>query len=100
MSLKQASVEKSNRSRIERLGFRLDGQTKSLIERAARIEQRRVTDFCLNALTEAARRTIADRESISLTNRDREIFFKAITNPPKPSKHLVRALAEHKRRVA
>ncbi|MSP98070.1 MAG: DUF1778 domain-containing protein [Betaproteobacteria bacterium] len=100
MSLKQATAEKSNRSRIARLGFRLDGQTKSLIERAARIEQRKVTDFCLNALTEAARRTIADQESISLTRRDREIFFKAISDPPKPAKQLVRALAEHTRRVA
>ncbi len=100
MSVKQAAVEKSSRIRIERLGFRLDGRTKSLIEQAARIERRKLTDFCLSALTEAARRTIADRESISLSSRDREIFFKAITDPPKPSKHLARALAEHTRRVA
>ncbi|MSQ53329.1 MAG: DUF1778 domain-containing protein [Betaproteobacteria bacterium] len=100
MSLKQAIVEKPDRTRMERLGFRLDGQTKSLIEQAASIEQRKVADFCLSALADAARRIIAERESISLSNRDREIFFKAITNPPKPSKHLARALAADTRRVA
>lgn len=100
MTLKQATAEKSDRSRMERLGFRLDALTKSLIEQAARIEQRKVTDYCLGALTEAARRTIAERESIVLTSRDRELFFKAITDPPKPGKRLIRALAEHKRRVA
>ena len=100
MSQKQAAIVKPSRTRIGRLGFRLDAQTKSLIEQAARIERRKVTDYCLSALTEAARRTIVGRDSISLSSRDREIFFKAITDPPKPSKHLARALAEHTRRVA
>lgn len=34
----------------ERLGFRLDEQTKDLIERAARLESRKLTDFCVAVL--------------------------------------------------
>ncbi len=39
-------VEKRvQRLRGERLGFRIDEQTKTLIERAARLERRKLTDF-------------------------------------------------------
>ena len=48
--------------RDERLGFRVDEPTKALIERAAQLERRKLTDFCMTALTEAARRTIAEHE--------------------------------------
>ena len=85
--------------RAERLGFRLDEQTKDLIERAAHLERRKLTDFCVTALTEAARRTIAEHETLTLSERDRKAFFDALVNPPKPSARLARAVAEHKRRI-
>jgi uncharacterized protein (DUF1778 family) len=86
--------------RAERLGFRLDAQTKELIERAAQLERRKVTDFCVTALAEAARRTIAEHEALVLSERDRRAFFDALVKPPEPSERLARALAEHKRRIA
>jgi uncharacterized protein (DUF1778 family) len=87
------------RARAERLGFRVDEDTKVLIARAARLSGRRVTDFCMTALTEAARRTIAEHETLVLSSRDRAAFFDALMNPPAPSDRLRRAFAEHKRRV-
>jgi uncharacterized protein (DUF1778 family) len=87
-------------NRVERLGFRLDEETKDLIERAAYLSRRKVSDFCVTALVDTARRTIAEHETLVLSDRDRETFFDALINPPKPNKRLVRALAEHKRRVA
>ena len=89
-----------NRTRAERLGFRVDEQTKELVERAAQLERRKVTDFCVSALTEAARRTIAEHEMLVLSDRDRAAFFEALVNPPEPNERLRRALAEHKRRIA
>jgi|ERR1700737_857924 uncharacterized protein (DUF1778 family) len=86
--------------RLERLGFRVDEPTKALIERAAELERRKLTDFCLTALTDAARRTIAEHETVSLSERDRSAFFDALVNPPAPSERLQRAFREHKRRVA
>jgi len=85
--------------RVERLGFRLDEETKDLIERAAYLSRRKVSDFCVGALTEAARRTIAEHETLVLSDRDRQAFFDALINPPEPSERLERALADHKRRV-
>jgi uncharacterized protein (DUF1778 family) len=86
--------------RTERLGFRVDKPTKELIERAAHLERRTLTDFCMTALTDAARRAIAERETFSLSERDRQAFFDVLVNPPKPSERLVRALAMHQRRIA
>lgn len=86
--------------RAERLGFRVDEQTKELIERAAQLERRKLTNYCISALTEAARRTIAEHETLTLSERDRKAFFDALINPPEPSERLKRAVAEHKRRIA
>ena len=88
------------RLRAERLGFRIDEPTKALIERAARLERRKVTDFCMTALTDAARRTIAEHDTLVLSERDRAVFFDTLVNPPSPSERLARAFAEHKRRIA
>jgi len=87
-------------ARVERLGFRLDEHTKQLIERAARLERRKLTDYCLAALTEAARRTIAEHETLTLSEADRKAFFNALIDPPEPAERLKRAMAEHKRRIA
>ena len=93
------AAKSGQRLREERLGFRVDEPTKALIERAARLEHRKLTDFCMTALTDAARRTIAAHETIVLSERDRAVFFDALVNPPAPNKQLQKAFAEHKRRV-
>ena len=99
MPRKQPSVVRAT-PRAERLGFRLDEETKDLIKRAAHPSRRKVSDFCVTALTDTARRTIAEHETLALSARDRTAFFDALVNPPEPSERLVRALSEHKRRVA
>lgn len=100
MRRKQATREQETPNRVERLGFRLDEETKDLIERAAHLSRRKVSDFCVTALADTARRTIAEHETLVLSDRDRAAFFDALVNPPEPSRRLVRALAEHRRRVA
>lgn len=82
-----------------RLGLRLDAEAKAMIERAAELEHREVTDFCVSALTEAARQTIARHETLTLSERDRAAFFEALVNPPEPDERLVRAFSLHARRL-
>lgn len=93
------TAKRDRRLREERLGFRVDEPTKALIERAAQLERRKLTDFCTTALMEAARRTIAEHETLVLSERDRAVFFDALINPPTSNERLQRAFAEHKRRV-
>lgn len=100
MPRKKTKIGRDTPSRAERLGFRLDGETKDLIERAAYLSRRKISDFCVTALRETARRTVVEHETLELSDRDRKAFFEALINPPKPSKRLARALSAHKQRVA
>jgi uncharacterized protein (DUF1778 family) len=93
------TAKRDRRLREERLGFRVDEPNKALIERAALLERCKLTDFCITALTDAARRTIAEHETIVLSDRDRAVFFDTLINPPAPSERLARAFREHARRV-
>jgi len=96
----QARATRDTLTRGARLGFRLDEDTKNLIERAAQLSRRKVSDFCVTALVDTARQTIAEHETLVLSEQDRKAFFATLIHPPKPSKRLQSALAEHGRRVA
>ena len=78
--------------------------TDAAVERATELLEksgvRERVEARLRALTETARRTIAEHETLQLSNNDRKAFFEALVNPPAPSERLKRALAEHRRRVA
>lgn len=93
------TARKDRKLRLDRLGFRVDESTKALIEKAAELEQRKLTDYCVTAITDAARRTIAAHETLALSEEDRRVFFTALTNPPAPNARLEKAFQEHKRRV-
>ena len=88
------------RARASRLGFRVDAETKRLVEHAAALERRSLTDFCLTALTQATRETITRHESLSLSERDREVFFDALIDAPKPNERLRQAFHAAEERIA
>jgi len=69
------------RVRGERLETRLTADQKSLIERAAALQGRTVTDFVLASVQEAARRAIDEHQRIDLSVRDSEAFVEAFLNP-------------------
>lgn len=99
MARPSSAQSEARRSRGARLGFRVDAKTKSLVERAAKLESRNVTDFCLTALTEAARHAIESHSALVLSEEDRAAFFDALVRPPKPNARLRRALRAERQRV-
>ena len=62
-----------------------------MVERAARLERRNLTDYCLSALNHAAQQTL-DRYELVLSEADRNAFFEALVSAPKPNARLRRAL--------
>ena len=92
-----SSVER--RTRAARLGLRVDARTKAQVERAARLERRSLTDFCLTALEAAARAVIDRHHAMVLSERDRTAFYDALVHPPKPNARLKRALRAERTRV-
>lgn len=95
--ISQQANRERRRARGERLGFRVDAKTKRLVERAAALERRSLTDFCLTALTQATRETIMRHETMELSQRDREAFFDALIDPPRPNARLRRAFRASRR---
>ena len=100
MSRTSHSVNDVRRVRGARLGFRVDAHTKRLVERAATLERRSLTDFCLTVLTQATHAVIQRHEQMTLSARDREAFFDALTHPPRPNARLKRAFRAASKRIA
>ena len=76
------------RVRSERLETRITAEQKRLVERAAALQGRTVTDFVLSSVQDAAQRAIDDHQRIQLSIRDAEAFVKALLDPPEPNDHL------------
>ncbi|HDZ75777.1 MAG TPA: DUF1778 domain-containing protein [Aurantimonas coralicida] len=77
------SVMKPTRGRVrgERLETRVTADQKSLIEHAAALHGRTVTDFVLTSVEEAARRAIKEHQRLDLSLRDSQAFVQALMNP-------------------
>jgi uncharacterized protein (DUF1778 family) len=76
-----ASRPASARTRAERLETRVTAEQKSLIERAAALQGRTLTDFVLTSVQDAARRAIEEHQQLALSVRDSEAFVDALLNP-------------------
>lgn len=86
--------------RRERLEARVNREQKALLERAAALEGRSLTDFVVASAQAAALATIQRHEVIALTARDSAVFAQALTQPPAPSDRLRAAARRHRERVA
>ncbi|MET4701411.1 uncharacterized protein (DUF1778 family) [Constrictibacter sp. MBR-5] len=69
------------RTRGERLEARVTAEQKNLIERAAALQGRTLTDFVLTSVQDAARRAIEEHHQLALSVRDSEAFVDALMNP-------------------
>jgi uncharacterized protein (DUF1778 family) len=76
-----ASKSNSGRTRAERLEARVTAEQKSLIERAAALQGRTLTDFVLTSVQDAARRAIEEHHQLTLSVRDSEAFIDALLTP-------------------
>lgn len=80
-----------------RFDTRISKEQKILFERAARIGgYRNLTDFIVLTVQEKAKEIISEKEQIIASERDSELFFDAITKPPKANKNLINAANDYK----
>ena len=89
-------MSRSTMLKPERLEARVTREQKELIEHAAELEGRSITDFVVASAQSAARQVIQDHESLKLTARDREVFVQALLNPPQPTDKLRQAVRRYK----
>jgi Uncharacterized protein conserved in bacteria len=77
-----------------RFDARLNEHQKMLIQKAADIEGRTVTDFVLHSAETAAERTIEQRTMLTLSAQATETFVNMILKPAEPGS-VLRTAARH-----
>jgi uncharacterized protein (DUF1778 family) len=95
---KSAAKPARGRTRSQRLEARVTAAQKTLIERAAALQGRTVTDFVLTSVQDAARRAINEHQQIELSVRDSQAFVDALLNP-KPVNDRLRETVRRYREV-
>jgi len=90
----------TQRTKTYRFDARINEEQKFLIQRAADLEGRTMTDFVLHSAETAAERTIEKRAMLILTARETETFANAILNPPDPGAVLRQAAREYRENLA
>ena len=72
----------ADRTRGERLEARITADQKALIQRAAELEGRSVTDYVVSSVQDAAKRTVEAHDVIVLSAAESRAFVDALLNPP------------------
>ena len=83
----------------ERLEARITPAQKRLIERAAALRGTSVTEFVVASAQEAATSTIKDFDVLQLRDEAREVFIKAVLNPPAPTDAASHAAARYRKHM-
>lgn len=83
-----------------RFDARLNEGQKLLIQRAADLEGRTMTDFVVHSAEVAAEETIERRGMLILTARETQAFADAVLKPAAPGPVLRKAAREYRRRTA
>jgi len=83
-----ASKSAGGRTRAQRLETRVTVEQKTLIEHAAALQGRTVTDFVLTSVQDAARRAIEEHQKLELSVRGSQAFVEALLNPKPINKRL------------
>ncbi|MFZ3082901.1 DUF1778 domain-containing protein [Rhodoferax ferrireducens] len=76
-----------------RINLRTSPEAKALIERAAAIMGSTVSSFMLQNAYEAARRIVADEDTLMLSQQAFEAFVATCENPPEPTDALRKLMA-------
>jgi uncharacterized protein (DUF1778 family) len=82
-----------------RFDARLNEGQKSLIQRAADLQGRTMTDFVLHSAEAAAQRAIERHSMLILTARETEAFADAILSPAPPRAVLRKAAREYRQKL-
>lgn len=82
-----------------RINLRLRQSTKELIERAARLSGKTVSNFILSSAVTAAEKSVSSHETMTLQTKDAELFFEALSQKVAFNDTLLDAFEEHEERV-
>lgn len=80
----------------ERIDARLSAEQKAIIQRAADIESRSVSDFVIANAYEAAKQVIREHDTIILSVQESRRFAELLLNPPAPTERMLAAAEQYR----
>lgn len=80
-----------------RVAIRVTEDVKFILERAASLSGRSLSDFISNSAVSAAQKVIEEMNRLHLTEKDSVAFLDALTTSPEPNNALKAAAARHKK---
>lgn len=91
-------AQKQDKARFD---TRLPLEQKQFFEKAAILGgYRNLTDFVIVTVQNKATEIIKEREQIIASQKDKEIFFDSLVNPPKPNNDLISAKDEYDKLIS
>lgn len=84
----------------ERVQMRIDPAAKRMPERAAALSNTTVSAFVVSHALQAADHSIRERQGFVVSDRDWNLFFDALVDPPEPNAALRAAFAAHGRLIS
>ncbi len=85
---------------MARLEARISPETKALLQKAAELEGRTLTDFVVASVLAEARRVIQQHQTLQLSLADSEAFVDALLNPVQPNEDLQAAAQRYKQVIS
>lgn len=82
-----------------RLEARVSAAQKSLLQRAAALSGRTLSEFVVASAQDAANKVIQDHAAIELSRLEQIAFVTTLLDPPKPSARLRRAAAAYRQQM-
>jgi uncharacterized protein (DUF1778 family) len=83
-----------------RLEARISPETKALIQKAADLEGRTLTDFVIASVQTAACKVIEQHQTLKLSIEDSTAFVDAVLNPPPPNAALKSAATRYQQETS
>ena len=84
---------------MARLEARISPEIKTLLQKAADLEGRTLTDFVIASVQTAAYATIQKHQTLKLSLEDSEAFADALLNPPLPNEALKAAAVHYQQTI-
>ena len=91
--------ETAEKVRSARLEARISVEQKTVLQQAATLSGRTLSEFVVASAQEAADRVIQEHETIRLSRAEQIAFVNALLNPPPPNVRLRKAAAAYRKQM-
>jgi uncharacterized protein (DUF1778 family) len=95
----ESSTAPLERTRSARLEARIGSEQKAILQQAAELSGRTLSEFVVASAQEAAARIIQEHEAMRLSRAEQIAFVSALLDPPQPSARLRQAASDFRKRL-